>query len=66
MHEKLLNFGHMCTNKNIFLIFEIRKFLHFWILLFKFQRKTSYFNNRSVYYNISLQLDIKQNCWKNT
>ena len=50
---------HLFFNENLFFSF-------FYIFLFlKFRRKTSIFNIRSLSYNVSLQLDIMQNYWKN-
>jgi hypothetical protein len=35
------------------------------LLFFKFKRKPDIFNTRFVSYNINLQPNIMQNCWKN-
>jgi hypothetical protein len=39
-------------------------FFIFLVFFFKFQRKSDIFNTESASYNINLQLDIMQNCWK--
>jgi hypothetical protein len=46
--------------QNIF--FEMNLFFDFF---FKFKRKPNIFNTGFVSYNISLQPNIMQNCWKN-
>ena len=39
-------------------------FFIFLVFFLKFQRKSDIFNTESESYNVNLQLDIMQNCWK--
>jgi hypothetical protein len=64
MHKNNLEFGCMHENKTYFCVFGIEMFFEsFWIFL-KFQEKLGIFNTESVFYNISLQLNIRKNYWK--
>jgi hypothetical protein len=62
MLEKLLVFGCMHKNKTFFLNENL--FFKFLIFL-KFQRKPDICNTELVSYNVNIQSDIMQNCWKN-
>jgi len=45
--------------------FEMNLFFDFLLFFLKFKRKANIFNTGFVSYNISLQPNIMQNCWKN-
>jgi hypothetical protein len=49
-------------NENLFSLNSL--FFIFLVFFFKFQRKSDIFNIEFVSYNVNLQLDIMQNCWK--
>jgi hypothetical protein len=69
MHEKPLGFGRTKI-KHFFFVFlkrgnQFNFFLIFDFFKKNFWRKPDIFNTGFVSYNISLQLDIMQNSWKN-
>jgi hypothetical protein len=62
-----LEFGHMHTNKNIYIFYFLNK--EFWIFLcffLKFWRKTGIFDTWSVSYNVSLQSKYQMKWLKKT
>jgi hypothetical protein len=60
--------GFARVHENIIFFYVLKWGNVFWIFLdlfWNFREKIKYFNTRSVSYNVSLWLDIRQNYWKN-
>jgi hypothetical protein len=59
MHGKLLEFGCIHTNKNIFLYFWNKEIFGYLDFFFEILEKTGVFNIVLISYNVNLQPDIK-------